>query len=200
MEKSEAKRKLNNTYFLVRHGSTVYQEGRKKIIYPWPELKPIVLTEKGIKQAKKAGERLKKEKVDLIYSSDIPRARQTAEIIAKEIKREPNFSRALREIDTGIFQGKGIKSYWQFLFSSKNPFSIAPPKGESLKECQNRVFSFWRKLEREYKKKKIIIVSHGAPLWLLEAKIKGWSWKEAMQRKSSGYCLDTGEIRVVKTS
>jgi len=36
---------MNNTYFILRHGVTPYQLKKEKIIYPWPETSPILLTE-----------------------------------------------------------------------------------------------------------------------------------------------------------
>ena len=77
--------KLKNRYFLLRHGQTIYQVKKRKMIYPWPEINPIKLTKKGEKQIKKVAKILKNKKIDLIYSSDIYRTKQTARIVAKEL-------------------------------------------------------------------------------------------------------------------
>ena len=53
----------------------------------WPEKFYSPLTDKGRKEAEAAAKRLKKKNIDLIFSSDILRTKQTAGIVAKEVKR-----------------------------------------------------------------------------------------------------------------
>ncbi|MEJ2267962.1 MAG: histidine phosphatase family protein [Nanoarchaeota archaeon] len=63
---------------IVRHGET--EENLKKI---WQGHLQGKLTKKGIEQAKKLANRLKDEKLDVIFSSDLDRASDTAKEIAK---------------------------------------------------------------------------------------------------------------------
>lgn len=67
------------------------------------------LTELGIKQAHSIGKNLANEYKNqkfVIYSSDLPRAKQTAEIISEYFNTTPVFTTALREFDLGEANGK----------------------------------------------------------------------------------------------
>ena len=75
-----------NKYYILRHGETIYQTEKKKMMYPWPESEPVLLTKNGLSQIKKVAKSLKNKKIDLIYSSDASRTRQTAEIVARELE------------------------------------------------------------------------------------------------------------------
>lgn len=191
---------MNNTYFLLRHGQTTYQLKKEKIIYPWPENEPILLTEEGKKQIGIVAEKLKKEKINLIFSSDITRARQTARIIAQEFKVKVIFDKRLREINVGIFRGKRTKEYHNYFSSPEEILWKTPPQGENLINCQKRIFDFFKEIDKKYKDKKILIISHGDPLWLLEGKIKGLSNEELLKQKFQGKDIKTAEIRKLTCS
>jgi broad specificity phosphatase PhoE len=87
---------------IIRHGQTV--DNVNKIVQGHL---PGKLTKLGIEQAQKLAVRLKDEKIDFIYSSDLTRAVDTANIVAQYHKDTPLiFSRDLREKNQGSFQGK----------------------------------------------------------------------------------------------
>ena len=68
------------------------------------------LSSQGVKQAKAVAKRLKDEKIDCIYSSDLARTADTAKEIAKYHPKAPiYFVKELRETDTGSFTGKKSK-------------------------------------------------------------------------------------------
>jgi broad specificity phosphatase PhoE len=164
---------VNNKYFLLRHGQTIYQTEKKDILYPFPEKTPICLTEKGIEQIKRIAKELKARGVDLIFSSDTFRARQTVEIIAKELGLGINLEKRLRDVNFGIFGGKSKKEYRAFFTDRKEKFFKRPPQGESWNDVRKRISDFLKEIEKKYKNKNILIVSHGDPLWLLAGIIKG---------------------------
>ena len=84
---------LTSTIYLVRHGETEWNtEGRLQ------GQKDSFLTAKGEKQAAQTAEKLKGVKFDAIFSSDLLRAKRTAEIIKLERQLEINTTKALREI------------------------------------------------------------------------------------------------------
>ena len=125
------KKKLNNSYFILRHGQTIHQTKKKPQIYKWPDKPPVKLTEKGVKQIKKVAKKLKKEKIDLIYSSDIYRTRQSAGIVAKELGLKVKFDKRLRDINLGIYRGGFKKDFYQDFPDPEERFSKKPPRGES---------------------------------------------------------------------
>ena len=72
--------KLNNKYFLVRHGRAL--SNARKIISCWPEKESFPLTKGGIQQIEGAAKKLKHMNIDLIFSSDILRTKQSASAVS----------------------------------------------------------------------------------------------------------------------
>lgn len=175
-----------NHYFLLRHGETIYQTEKIDILYPWPEKNPVILTKKGERQIKKAAKELKKKDIDLIYSSDIFRARQTAEIVSRELGLKVNFDKRLRDLNMGIFQAGPKIAYQKFFPSRRKKFEKRPPKGESWADVKKRVSDFLKEIEKKHKNKKFLIISHGDPLWLLAGILKGLNNKNLLEKKYSG--------------
>ncbi|MDE1833653.1 MAG: histidine phosphatase family protein, partial [Candidatus Micrarchaeota archaeon] len=86
----------------VRHGETV--ENARGIVGGHI---PGRLNARGIAQAREAAEKLSRRRIDAIYSSDLARAADTADIIAKRHPRlKVVYVRALREKNLGELQGK----------------------------------------------------------------------------------------------
>jgi broad specificity phosphatase PhoE len=189
--------KLNNEYFILRHGETSQQTKRKEFIYKWPDSPPVKLTKKGIQQVKKVAKRLKKTKIDLIFSSDIYRARQTAGIIAKELNLKINFDKRLRDINLGIYHGRLKGEFFEDFPLALKKFSQRPKKGESWSDVKKRLLSFLKKIEEKHKNKKILIISHGDPLWLLEGIVKGFSDKGLLKEIFKGHYIKVGELRKI---
>lgn len=170
-----------NHYFLLRHGQTPYQADQEKtgLMYPFPENPPISLTEKGKEQIAEAVQQLEKENLDLIFSSDFFRTRQTAGIVTKELNLEPVFDSRLRDLDMGEFQGKPKQLYQDFfLIEKKDRFDERPPGGESWNDVKKRLNDFLTDIEKKYAGKNILIISHGDPLWLLAGMLRGFKTEE----------------------
>ncbi|MCL2404402.1 MAG: histidine phosphatase family protein [Defluviitaleaceae bacterium] len=87
----------------IRHGETDWNRERK------PQgSRDIELNQTGIQQAEKLAARLANEPCDIIYTSDLLRARKTAEIINSRHNVEMITSPLLRESSFGEFEGKSI--------------------------------------------------------------------------------------------
>ena len=187
----------NNQYYILRHGQTIYQTEKKEWTYPWPEKKPVLLTKIGQEQIKKAAKELKKKKIDLIYSSDFNRTRQTAEIVAKELGVRIIFDKRLRDINLGIYQGnsKKEKFYSDFPKTCENFYGRKPLKGENWGETRKRMAEALNDTDNKYSNKTILIVSHGDPLWLLEGMTEGLGDKKLLERKIKEVYVKTGEWR-----
>ena len=185
---------MNNTYFILRHGETSYQLKKEEIVYPWPEPSPILLTEKGKKQIENVAEKLESEKIDLIFSSDIPRAKETAEIISKKIRIKPIFDPRIREIDMGIYKGKPAKEYEKDFSDRKRKFFDQPLNGESRQDCKKRMMNFLEEIDKKYRNKNILIISHRTPLYLLEGTIRGLK-DEKLLEKNKDFSLEVGQFK-----
>ena len=184
-----------NKYYILRHGYSL--RNHQKLVSSWPEVKPLPLTEKGERQVKLAARKLKKEKIDLIFSSDILRTRQTAEIMAKELGAEIEYDLRLRDINLGDFNGKPTAEFYK-VFNLRDLFWKSPSNGENWPDCKRRMFEFVKNLEKKYKNKRILIVSHGDPLWLLEGALRGWT-NEQLWHSKEGHrnYIETGEFRKI---
>ena len=188
-------KKLKNKYYILRHGQTIYQTKKKDWSYPRGSKVKVGLTQKGKNQIKVVAKKLKKAGIDLIYSSDFFRTRETSQIVIKKLGiKKIKFDKRLRDIDWGIYQGGRKENFRRDFPSGKIMFNKRPKKGESRKNVQKRVLSFLKELEKKYKGKTILIISHGDPLWLLERKVKGLSAVSFVKNQKEDY-IQPGELR-----
>lgn len=194
--------KPQNQYFILRHGESL--RNVLKIASSWPEKIKSPLTEKGIRQIKKAAKELKKKKIDLIFSSDLLRTRQTAGIIGKEIGIKIRLDKRLREVNVGMLNNKPIDEVGRFwdkerklspLEYYKKRFKIAPDKGENYVQLEKRMFDFLKATEKKYKGKNILIVSHQRPLTLLEKAVRNYSLEKFVKIVVDKKEIKTGEVR-----
>ncbi|MCL6500988.1 MAG: histidine phosphatase family protein, partial [Candidatus Pacearchaeota archaeon] len=161
------KRSIKNNYctiYLVRHGLTDWNE--KGLLQGQSD---IPLNKKGEEQAVKAVKKhFKKIKFEAIFSSDLIRAKRTAEIIALEKKMAVETSKLLRERDFGPFEGK----HWQqvekeLMIDIKKLRVLSEQEKQRLgietdKALMERFLRFLREVAVVYPKKNILIVTHGS--------------------------------------
>ncbi|HZI95725.1 MAG TPA: histidine phosphatase family protein [Candidatus Paceibacterota bacterium] len=193
---------LKNKYFLLRHGKTIHQAEKKDIIYNYPDDNPAcALLEQGIKEAQLAGEILKGKNIDLIFSSDILRTRQTVKIVAELINYDIEkivYDKRLRDINWGIFGGKSKEKAWAYYDNDMmKKFEQGVPQGESWDQCKERIIEVLKEIEDNFENKNVLIVSHGDPLWLLEGYMRGKSNEELILEKNKKDDIKTGEIREI---
>ena len=134
---------------LTRHGQT--KENVKGIIQGHL---PGHLTKEGIDQAKRLSERLKNEKIDAIYSSDLKRAADTTYEIVKNHPNIPvNYVKELRERDHGSLSGKSKHNVnWEDYV----------PDGESAENMYKRIKTLLSKVKNKYPQGTVLFVAHGA--------------------------------------
>ena len=181
-----------NKYFILRHGES---ECFKKHILSYKNKGAgCPLTEKGREQIKKAAQELKKEKIDLIFSSDFLRTKQTAEIVSKEIGKKVKYDKRLIEVNIGVFDGENIKEYRRLFEGKIDKFNKRPPKGESYTDVKKRIYDFLKEVDKEYKNKNILIVSHGGPILMAESIVRGFSREEIVEHWKDKR-INVGELR-----
>lgn len=151
---------------IVRHGETT--ENASNTVRGW---EPVSLNENGIAEAHKAGKELKDKGVDLIVSSDLQRAKETAEIIKKETGAEVQYDPRLRTWNVGEHAGKPCKESNPVLKDYvQNKPDEQIPGGESFNEFTNRSFSGIRDAILNNKDREVAILTHNR----VEATLKGW--------------------------
>ena len=187
-----------NKYFLVRH--TECMSNIKKISsYNWE--KEDILTKTGIKQAENLANKLKNYKIDLIFCSPFTRTKQTLEIINKELKIDSKkifFDKKLVDNNFGISDGKHYDEYHKLFSSEESYFETLVPYGENYADVKKRVSIFLKKVESKYKNKKILIVSHGFPLRMLELVAMDLNIKECIKHLRDSHFVQREEIRPLK--
>lgn len=176
---------MNNRYILFRHGQTKYQQNNLDVLYSKEDHVSLPITEEGEKQVEKSVKELKNIGIDIIYSSDFYRTRQTSEIAAREIGAEIISDKRLRDMDMGIFKGRPADEYRNFFEKREDRFWKNPPGGENWRDVKKRIVEFIGDMEKKYKNKTILVVSHGDPLWLLMSFFKNLTEKEILDLKHS---------------
>lgn len=190
---------MKNKYILLRHGETKYQAEKSDIIYPKDENLILPITENGKKKIKKVAKELNSLKIDLVYCSDFFRTRQTAGIVAKELRMEIKFDKRLRDTDFGIFAGKTGEEYQSFFSEKKERFFKRTPNGENWNDVRRRATKVILEIEEKYNNKTILIISHGDPIWLMAGYLKGLSDDQMLEQRSpQGIWPDVGQYFIVK--
>ena len=161
--------RLKGNWFFVRHGETDWNVERR--IQGQRGRAP--LNKRGREQAHHAAGQLKDHRIDLIISSDLKRARETAEIIGKELDVEVIFDMALRERNYGEYEGKladeinrSVRRAWV------NDAEFGANGVESMATLQERVHRALLHHRADHKHKNVVIVSHGASLRSLLARLR----------------------------
>lgn len=130
------------------------------------------LSETGKKQAECISRKLAEEltgRIFVIYSSDLKRAKQTAEIIGQQLNVTPVYTTALRERNLGRCVGKSVQWLRENMECQEKTvddrmFSDA----ESRRDEWNRLLPFYQQLLAS-NDENIIIVSHGDLLSVFNA-------------------------------
>ena len=167
--------------FLVRHGEVEGNSGPRPTFSGWND---VALTARGKLQAQAVAARLQKENLRAIHSSDLSRARETAQTIAMSHKLKVETSQAWRETDYGAWSGLGeteIVAGWSELWARKkaDQFGVAAPGGESGADVWKRLAPRWNRLVEEVcdastrDESDAVLVAHNGPLRLLVCHLIG---------------------------
>ena len=148
----------------MRHGQTDWNVKQRS--QGWND---IPLNEKGVVQARLASEKLQNIEIETIYSSDLKRAKKTADIISASLDLPVHYTKRLREMNFGKAEGvkkTDLPAKFPYIHSAfndlKNPerYDIRYPNGESIGEVQQRFMKFITKLYEDGRKN-VLIVTHG---------------------------------------
>lgn len=139
------------TICLVRHGQTDWNALGKL-----QGQTDIPLNELGKKQARQCGEFLSEEDWDVIISSPLKRARETAEIISNYIEVPVIEKIAFIEKNFGVAEGMTAAER-EAAFTDK-----LYPGQENQDSLRNRLMNGLQEIQKDYPDKKVILVAHGA--------------------------------------
>jgi 2,3-bisphosphoglycerate-dependent phosphoglycerate mutase len=158
---------------LVRHGETDWNaSGRIQGHSDTP------LNAAGRLQARRAAQRLAREPIRALYSSDLARAFETAAIIGAPLGLTVVASPQLRERRYGEWEGltsAEIQAHYpeQFAIWRARSTDFAPPQGETRNEILTRALAELQTIARRHVREMVVVVSHGGLCYVLINHILG---------------------------
>lgn len=160
-------------FYIFRHGETSWNIDQ--IMTGQIDDERISLTKQGISQALAIKDYILKEKIDIIISSDLNRARATAHLIQPDNEVYVRYYKELRVLNMGNFQGIPKKDFVeskeiQCAFSN---YDIKIPSGESINELNSRLFSILDYYAKNTTYTKIAVITHGICIGSIVEKISG---------------------------
>ena len=171
--------KARNQFYVIRHGEA---ENNVKGVISSKATVPHHLSEKGKTQVAEGAAWLKDKQIDLIIASPFVRTRETAELVAKGLGLSTTdivFDERLVELNAGIHDGADFKTFISY-FTFEKRFDIRPEGGENYADIKKRVGDFIYDTDKKYEGKRILIVTHDSPAYLLTAVVNGLDRKETL--------------------
>jgi broad specificity phosphatase PhoE len=164
---------------LVRHGQTDWNLQRR-----YQGQKDIPLNAEGLRQAQTLAALLSHEVFDAIYSSDLQRALQTAQILLDGRGIPLVTDTRLREIGFGEWEGELFQEMFakypdRFALSRNDPAVTMAPGGESVAQVAERTNAVAAEIARLYPSGRVLIVTHGMALATLVCRARGTVLSEA---------------------
>jgi broad specificity phosphatase PhoE len=162
--------RLVTTLLLVRHGETDWnRDGR------WQGHSDTHLNDVGRRQAARLAAEL--DGVDVVYSSDLARARETAEILAARLELPIRIDPRLRERSFGTWEGK-TRPEIEAVFAAAHARWLAgegpgADDAEPFADFAARVHAFLREVVERHPGETVLIVSHGGSIRVVHALAQG---------------------------
>jgi broad specificity phosphatase PhoE len=159
------------TILLARHGESDWNRDRR-----WQGYADRPLTERGREQARALAERLSDIRLDAIYSSDLERARATAEAVARPRGMAVEHVPALREVDVGSWSGltrEEAEENYPEAFGRWLQGSAGWTDGETYEEMSERVLGAIAKIIQQHPEGRALVVAHGGPIRAVHAAALG---------------------------
>lgn len=180
-----------NSVYLVRHGEG--EQNIARILNSAEEKDRYGLTSRGIQDVEKLAVSLREQGIDAIFHSPLRRARETADLLSQAFGIPMKEDDRLRETDFGFFHGRSEDELHDAYPSISD--RIPPDKErrvEGLEEVRARLASFLDDLNRDYRAKRVVIVSHADQLRILRGLMKEMPLEESVL----GWYPGTGTCRM----
>jgi probable phosphoglycerate mutase len=146
------------TIFLARHGETDWNAQDR-----WQGHADTSLNERGRAQARELAARLADVPFEAAYSSDLRRARETAEIVVDGRSLAVRIEPGLREIDVGSWQG----------LTNAEIGDRERTDGETLEAFRDRVVAAIEAIGRRHEGSDVLVVAHGGCARTLQRHLLG---------------------------
>ncbi len=144
------------TIYLARHTQSEYNV--RGLLNSDPNIL-VHLTEEGIRQAEKLAESLRDKPFEVIYTSELPRTQQTAEVINKHLNKPVIVEPLINENKMG-FEGMSLDDWFGALKASDDGWHKRYNGGESMADALERTKLFVKKL-KDSGHTSVLVVTHG---------------------------------------
>ncbi len=185
------------TLYLVRHGQTDWNCHRR-----YQGQRDVPLNATGRQQARRVVRALEGIGLEAVYASDLLRARQTAQPLARERGLDVILLPALREMDFGEWEGltraEVIERYpdevrtWYRDWSS-----VQVPGGETVAGFVERVLTAFEAIVKRHPQGQVAVVSHGGPLRVYLCSVLGLEMSSLWEFGQETACIN--EVRYEAT-
>jgi broad specificity phosphatase PhoE len=184
---------------LARHGQSDWNRDRR-----WQGHADRPLTDEGEQQARALAERLEDIALDAVYSSDLERARATAETVAAARGLQVEERTDLREVDVGSWSGltrDEAKERHPEDFEHWLHGGAGWRDGETYEQMTDRVLAAIADIVREHPDGRVLVVSHGGPIRAVHAAALGMDVHEYRRLRPvepnarlSAVCTENGRL------
>lgn len=158
-----------NTFVFLRHGEA--EKDLSKIL-DYDDL-GSGLTERGREQIRAVAETLKGQGITKIIASPVLRTTETATIVAEALGLPVESDPRIREIHFGELRGKPVAEWHALMQTPDDLWLTGVPGGETWTQVQQRMVDALEEINCRYRGEKILIVSHGDPLYTLFLRLAG---------------------------
>lgn len=151
---------MSTRVILIRHGETLWNRERR-----CQGFTDVPLSETGREQAERLSRALARESLAAVFSSDLIRARKTAEIIARPHQLPVLLDARLRELNQGVLEGQnmdGLLAHHAELLKTwmADPAHTQMPQGETLLQIQARGWAAIREIVDRHPEQTVAVVAH----------------------------------------
>src|SRR5262245_35704136 len=154
---------MSTEIYCIRHGQSIHNQQQTIAGQLDSELTAL-----GFEDARSVALALGRRDFEIVYCSDLLRARQTAETIMDTLQlRCPiRYSALIRELDYGLFTEKSVTDTFSVLNYKRVP-DQRYPEGESFNDLQERVQKFLSQLFHVSAGKRILVAAHAGSIRLI---------------------------------
>lgn len=177
-------------FYIARHGETEWN-----VLGKVQGHTDIGLTKQGEEQARSLAKELVSVHFDQVFSSDLVRARRTAEIVALERKLAVITTNVLREQLFGKYEGmysdefRALFTRWSEMSEEeKHTFKLSDDV-ESNEQAVSRLIIFIRELATAYPQETILVVAHGGIMRNFLYHLGYWSYSSMKKLKNTAYIV-----------
>jgi broad specificity phosphatase PhoE len=154
------------TFELVYETHSISTDNERGIATGWL---PGELSAEGRRLARQLGERRRNDGLACVFTSDLRRAVETAEIAFEGSGLEIREDSRLRECNYGQLNGAPVEKLEPRRRFVDKPF----PDGESYRDCVVKMRDFLGDARREFEGHRVLVIAHSAQRWALRHLLEG---------------------------